>query len=169
MLISVTSSSPPHAHPLLLLVLFPNPPPRRAFRVLLYFPSLLNSYTSFPISSCSFSPPLIFLSSCRYLSPLVFFYFSNVFPLSSYHSFNPSTPPPLSSLSPPSSSASSLSPPSGVNGRGGICRLLSFLVKRLRSTEQHQHNYYQSDFIRIHQLRAFLRPAVIVQFISSLN
>lgn len=51
----------------------------------------------------------------------------------------------------------------------GICRLLTFLVKRLRSTEQHQHNYYQSDFIRIHQLRAFpSRSDRSIHFIAEL-
>lgn len=132
--------------------------------------SLVFSSSMFPLSQLSFSRHLPHLLTCP-PSPVLLSLFicssfrpANIFPV-----FPSSMPSALSASSYPlCSPASSFSLPSGVNGRG-ICRLLSFLVKRLRSTEQHQHNYYQSDFIRIHQLRAFLsRSDHSIHFIAEL-
>lgn len=122
---------------------------------------------------CSLSPSYpflaIFLTFSPVLHPLFSFLSSFVLPFLLQISFLSSPPLCLLLLALLLIlSASSFSLPSGVNGRG-ICRLLSFLVKRLRSTEQHQHNYYQSDFIRIHQLRAFLsRSDHSIHFIAEL-
>lgn len=126
-------------------------------RHLPYHPPPYFSYSFSPFFSCPFlKHPHLQLS----FPPLSSFTISNVcfaFP-SSYPLLHFSLSFHLSSHLPWFSSLLPLlSAPSGVNGRG-ICRHLSFLVKRLRSTEQHQHNYDQSDFIRIHRLRASLIP-----------
>lgn len=131
--------------------------------------SLVFSSSMFPLSQLSFSRHLPHLLTCPPSPVLLSLFICSSFPPPSFPVFPSSMPSALSASSYPlCSPASSFSLPSGVNGRG-ICRLLSFLVKRLRSTEQHQHNYYQSDFIRIHQLRAFLsRSDHSIHFIAEL-